>query len=96
MNIDDEIIAKLRSMKDMRCSATEMLLTLIPELQKSKEKYTPLNLSCVLAFRNAFGLEIGEASPIMAWHGFQSRTFGSRVTDADLDLFVGGAIYEKS
>jgi hypothetical protein len=96
MNIDDKIIAKLRSMKDMHLSATEMLVALIQEIDRRGVEYTPLNLACVAAFKEAFGLELGEASSIMAWHGFQSKTFGSSITDADLDRFVGSAIYGKS
>jgi hypothetical protein len=94
MDIDDEIIVMLRSMRDGGYTTSAMLTALIIELRKHGTKYKPINWACISAFRLAFGLGLGQTTVINSWHGWNSNVYGCNRSDADLNSQLDPLIHK--
>ncbi len=89
MDIDDEIIAKLKAMRDERKTPVEMLEWLVEEFQKDSPKYKSAKFACVFAFRQAFNISIKDGMLIMGW-----TRFGWGINDTMLNEELGSVIYK--
>ena len=94
MDIDEEIIAKLRDMRDKSYTTSEMLTGLILELKKHGSKYEPINWACIHAFRLAFKLGLGQVTVINSWHGWNSGVYGCNRSDAALNREIDPLIHK--
>ncbi len=91
MDVDEEIIAKLRAMRDERRTPVEMLEWLVQEFQNAPRNISvPINWACVFVFREAFNLGIHPTSAIIGWARFGRW----EVTDANLNQWLGEVIYK--
>ena len=91
MEINEEIVAKLRAMRDERKSPVEMLEWLVQEFENAPPNViVTVNWACFLAFRQAFNLGIHPTSAIIGWARFGRWD----VTDANLNQWLSEVIYE--
>jgi len=77
MNINDELVEKLRIMRENGATVVE-LLEKIKSTHKEEQQIKPL---CMKYFRESFGLSMSDITPIGGWCGFGGELSNEQVSE---------------